>query len=80
MWPLNAWKFIQFVYAPDTLEKLAMHSMHDGLKAIVGAKLLVDVVEMVAQRLQGYPKILSDLGRILSIGELAENALFLFRE
>ena len=52
--------------------------MHDGLQPIMGAQLLVDVVEMVAEGLQGDPKILGDFGRILSLGEPAKNALFLF--
>jgi hypothetical protein len=65
---------------PERSDKLPMHGMHDGLKPIVGAKLLVDVVEMVAERLQGYPKIPGDFGRVLSVEEPAKNALFLFRE
>ena len=54
--------------------------MHDGLKPIMGAQLLIDVVEMVAERLQRNPKSISDFGGILSIGEQAEYAVFLFRE
>ncbi len=54
--------------------------MHDGLEPIVGTKLLVDVVEMVAERLEGNPKRSCDFGRIFSVGEPAEYALFLFRE
>ena len=57
-----------------------MHGMHDGLESIVGTKLLVDVVEMVAERLEGNPKSSCDFRRILSVGEPAEYALFLFRE
>ena len=65
---------------PKRSDKLPVHGMHDSLKPIMGAKLLVDVVEMVAECLQGYPKILGDFGRVLSVGEAAKNAQFLFRE
>ena len=61
-------------------DKLPVHGMHDGLKSIMCSKFLVDVVEMVAECLQGYPKILGDFRRVLSVGEPAKNALFLFRE
>jgi hypothetical protein len=54
--------------------------MHDGLKPIMCSEFFVDVVEMVAERLQGYPKILGDFRRVLSVEESAKNALFLFRE
>jgi hypothetical protein len=64
--------------APTRSDKLAVQGMHDGLKPIMGAQLLVDVVEMVAERLQCNPKRFSDLGRILAFGESAEDALFLF--
>ena len=65
---------------PERSDKLPMHGMHDGLKSIVCSEFLVDVVEMVAECLQGYPKILGDFRRILPIGEEAKNAPFLFRE
>ena len=52
---------------PGRSDKPTVHGMHDGLKPIVGAELLVNVVEMVAKRLQGDPKTLGDFGRILSV-------------
>ena len=65
---------------PERSDKLTVHGMHDGLKPIVSAKLLVDVVKMVAERLQGNSKGLRDFCRIPSVGEPAEYALLLFGE
>ena len=65
---------------PERSDKLPMHGMHDGLKSIMGSEFLVDVVEVVAKCLQGYPKILGDFCGVLSIEEPAKNTLLLFRE
>jgi predicted nucleic-acid-binding protein len=61
-------------------DKLAVHGMHDGLKSIMCSEFLVDVVEMIAECLQRYPKTMGDFRRVLSIKEPAKNALLLFRE
>jgi hypothetical protein len=61
-------------------DKPTVHGMHDGLESSVGTKLIGDVVEMVSERLEGNPKSSCDFRRILSVGEPAEYALFLFRE
>ena len=44
-----------------------MHGMHNGLKPAMCSELVVDVVEMVAERLQADPKRPGDFDRILTV-------------
>ena len=43
-----------------------MHSMHNGLKPAMCPELVVDVVEMIAERLQADPERPGDFDRILA--------------
>jgi hypothetical protein len=36
--------------------------MHNRLKAVMGPQLLIDVVEVIAQSLRTYSKLLGDFG------------------
>jgi hypothetical protein len=47
--------------------ELTMHGMHNSLEAVVRPKLVVDVVEMVAECLQANPKFPGDFDRILAV-------------
>jgi hypothetical protein len=55
------------IVAYDTSDKLTMHGMHNGLEPVMGSKLVVDSVEMVAECLQADPKLPGDFGRILTV-------------
>ena len=55
------------IVAYDTSDKLTMHGMHNGLEPVMGSKLVVDSVEMVAECLQADPKLPGDFGRFLTV-------------
>ena len=51
--------------------------MHNRLKAVVRPELLVDVVEMIAQSLRTYSKLLGDLLGAVSCCEHLQDLNFL---
>ena len=57
----------EFGHAYETSDELTMHGMHNGLKPAMCSELVVDVVEMVAKRLQADPKRPGDFDRILTV-------------
>ena len=58
---------VEFSHATVASNELTMHGMHNSLEAVMCPKLVVDVVEMVAECLQADPKFPGDFGRILTI-------------
>ena len=61
------------------LNQFALHGIHDRFQAIVGAQFLIDVVQMVAQRLQADVQRLCDFRRIFPLCEKPEDMFLLLR-
>ena len=57
-----------------------MHRMHDSLKAIVCAKLFIDVVEVIAQGLESNSFVMGNLHRLVASPEQLENTPFFVGE
>jgi len=57
-----------------------MHRVHDSLKAIVCAKLFIDVVEMIAQGLEGNLFVMGNLHGFVAPPEQLENTPFFVGE
>ena len=51
--------------------------MHNSLKAVVSPEFLIDVVEVIAQGLRAYPKLLGDLLGTVSCCEHLQDLNFL---
>lgn len=67
-------------HAYETSDELTMHGMHNGLKPAMCSELVVDVVEMVAERLQADPQCPGNFHRVLTVCKQAQYALLLFGE
>ena len=59
------------------LNELPSHCVHNRLKAVVRPELLIDVVEMIAQGLRTYSKLLGDLLGTVSCCEHLQDLNFL---
>ena len=57
-----------------------MHRVHDSLKAIVCAKLFIDVVEMIAQGLEANFFVMGNLHSLVAPPEQLENTPFFVGE
>ena len=82
---LQFYKLGQALHAPQEPKpssrsnQLAMDGVDHGFKPIVSPKLLVNVVQMVAQGWQGDPQLPCDPFRLLALGELPRGAHLLLR-
>jgi hypothetical protein len=59
------------------LNQFPPNSVDDGLESVVRAQLLIDVVEVIPQRLGTDVQIAHDVSRVLAFGEASQDALFL---
>ena len=67
-------------FASWSVEESAPLGVRHRLESIVRPKLLIDVVQVVAQRLSGNAQRLRDRGRIAAFGKEREDAALLLRE
>jgi hypothetical protein len=70
----------KYLIKQNPSEKVTMDCMHDSLKAIVCAKLFIDVVEMIAQGLESNFFVMGNLHRLVAPPEQLENTPFFVGE
>ena len=59
------------------LEKFALHGVRDCLQTVVSVEFLIDVVQMVAEGLQGYFESARNLRRVLTCRKKAQDLYLL---
>jgi hypothetical protein len=62
------------------LDEFPADRVDDGLEPVVGAQLLIDVVEVIPERLGTDPQLAHDRCWTLAFGEIPKHSMFLFRQ
>jgi len=61
----------------SALDKLPLNGVHDGFEAVVGPQLLIDVMEMITQRLRADGECAFDLVALFTLCKHPQNVYFL---